>query len=160
MVISLIAAMASNRVIGNRGDIPWKIPTELSRFRSITMGHTVVMGRKTYESIGQVLPGRTNIVLTSNVDYRAPGCILARDLLSAIEVCPQGESELFVCGGEQVYKEALPIAGRIYLSVIHREIAGDVFFPEIPLTKFQRIRSEYHEDIIPYTLSIYERIDY
>ncbi|MCC7212540.1 MAG: dihydrofolate reductase [Candidatus Brocadia sp.] len=159
MVISLIAAMASNRVIGNRGDIPWKIPTELSRFKSITMGHTVIMGRKTYESIGHALPGRINIVLTSNMDYCAPGCVLARDLPSAIEICPQGESEIFVCGGEQVYKEALLIADRIYLSVIHREISGDVFFPEIPFMEFIKIRSEYHEDIIPYTLSIYERID-
>ncbi|TVM00733.1 MAG: dihydrofolate reductase [Candidatus Brocadia sp. WS118] len=158
MVISLIVAMASNRVIGNRGEIPWKIPSELRLFRSITMGHTVVMGRKTYESIGYALPNRTNIVLTSNERYRAPGCILARDLPSAIEVCPEVENELFVCGGEQLYKEALLIADRIYLSVIHREIAGDVFFPEVPLTEFQRIRSEYHEDILPYTLSIYERI--
>ncbi len=158
MVISLIAAMASNRVIGNRGYMPWKIPTELRRFRSITMGHTVVMGRKTYESIGHALPGRTNIVLTSKVDYRATGCIIARDLPSAIKICPEDENEMFVCGGGKLYKEALPIADRIYLSVIHREVEGDVFFPEIPSKKFQEIRSEDYEDILPYTLSIYERV--
>ncbi|OOP55659.1 MAG: hypothetical protein AYP45_13490 [Candidatus Brocadia carolinensis] len=150
--------MASNRVIGNRGCMPWKIPTELRRFRSTTLGHTVVMGRKTYESIGHALPGRTNIVLTSKVNYMAPGCIIARDLPSAIKICPEDENEMFVCGGGQLYKEALSIADRIYLSVIHREIAGDVFFPEVPSKIFQKISSEDHEDILSYTLSIYERV--
>lgn len=158
LVISLIAAMASNRVIGNRGCMPWKIPTELRRFRSTTLGHTVVMGRKTYESIGYALPGRTNIVLTSKVNYQAPGCIIARDLPSAIKICPEDENEMFVCGGGQLYEEALSIADRIYLSVIHREIAGDVFFPEVPSKIFQKISSEDHEDILSYTLSIYERV--
>lgn len=158
LVISLIAAMASNRVIGNRGCMPWKIPTELRRFRSTTLGHTVVMGRKTYESIGYALPGRTNIVLTSKVNYQAPGCIIARDLPSAIKICPEDENEMFVCGGGQLYKEALSIADRIYLSVIHREVAGDVFFPEVPSKIFQKISSEDHEDILSYTLSIYERV--
>lgn len=156
--ISLIAAMASNRVIGNRGRIPWNLPAELRRFRSITMGHTLVMGRKTYESIGYALPGRINIILTGKAGYGAPGCIIARDLASAITICPEDENEMFVCGGEQLYKEAIAIADRIYLSVLHREIAGDVVFPDIPFALFRRIRSENYEDVIPYTLSIYERI--
>ena len=160
MVISLIAAMALNRVIGNRGHVPWKIPGELRKFRSITIGHTVVMGRKTHESIGHSLPQRTNIVLTRQMNYRAPGCVIAKDLLSAIEVCPEDEREVFICGGRELYEEALPIADRIYLSVINKEICGDVFFPEFSLTQFQQIKSEYLEDILPYTFSIYERIDY
>lgn len=159
MVISLIAAMASNRVIGNRGYTPWRIPGDLRRFRNITIGHTLIMGRKTYESIGHSLPRRTNIILTRQTDYNAPGCIIARDLRSAIEICPKDENEVFICGGGQLYKEALPIADRIYLSTVHREIPGDVYFPEFSLTEFKKKKSEYVEDIIPYTFSLYERID-
>lgn len=159
MVISIIAAMASNRVIGNGGYMPWKITGELSRFRNITIGHTVIMGRKTYESIGHSLPQRTNIILTRQTDYRASGCIIARDLPSAIEACPEGENEVFFCGGGQLYEEALPIADRIYLSVIHKEICGDIYFPDFPVTQFRKVKSVYIEDILPYTFSIYERID-
>ena len=159
MVISIIAAMASNRVIGKGGCMPWKIPGELSRFRNITIGHTVIMGRKTYESIGHALPQRTNIILTGQTDYHASGCIIARDLPAAIEVCPDGENEVFLCGGGQLYKEALPIADRLYLSVIHKEVCGDIYFPEFSLTQFRQVKSVYVEDILPYTFLIYERIN-
>lgn len=158
MVISMIAAMASNRVIGKGGYMPWKIPGELRRFRSITIGHTVIMGRKTYESIGHSLPQRTNIILTRQTDYRASGCIIARDLPSAIEVCPDGENEMFFCGGGQLYEEAMPITDRLYLSVIHKEVCGDIYFPEFSSTQFRQVKSVYVEDILPYTFSIYERI--
>lgn len=156
--LSVIVAMSSNRVIGNRGCIPWKIPGELRRFRNITTGHTLIMGRKTYESIGRSLPMRTTIILTRTTDYRAPGCIIAKDLESAIKGCPENESEVFICGGSQVYEEVLPLADRIYLSVIHREITGDVYFPKISSAKFREVTSEYIEDLLPYTFSIYERI--
>ncbi|MBE7445242.1 MAG: dihydrofolate reductase [Planctomycetia bacterium] len=159
MVISIIAAMASNRVIGKGGYMPWKIPGELSRFRNITIGHTVIMGRKTYESIGHSLPQRTNIILTRQRDYRASGCIIARDLMSAIEVCPEGENEVFLCGGGQLYEEALPITDRLYLSVIHKEICGDIYFPEFSLAQFRKVTSVCIEDVFPYTFSIYERIN-
>lgn len=138
--------------------MPWKIPGELRRFRSITIGHTVIMGRKTYESIGHSLPQRTNIILTRQTDYRASGCIIARDLPSAIEVCPDGENEVFFCGGGQLYEEAMPITDRLYLSVIHKEVCGDIYFPEFSSTQFRQVKSVYVEDILPYTFSIYERI--
>ncbi|MDR4509675.1 MAG: dihydrofolate reductase [Candidatus Brocadiaceae bacterium] len=158
MMISLIAAMASNRVIGHKGSIPWTIPGEQHRFKQITLNHTVLMGRKTHESIGHPLPQRTNIVITRQTDYKAPGCIIAEDLLSALEMCPEDEEELFICGGEELYTAALAFADRIYLSVLHREVSGDRYFPEFSLEKFQKVTSEYIRGQDPYTFIIYDRI--
>ena len=158
MLISLIAAMASNRVIGQKGDIPWKIPGEQKMFKEITMGHTVIMGRKTYESLGRPLPGRTNIVITRQIDYPAPGCIIAHDLNGALAACSAEENEAFICGGGQLYHLALPMADKIYLTVLPGEIAGDTYFPEIPEAEFERTRSELIEDVEPYSFYIYERI--
>ncbi|MGD2185200.1 MAG: dihydrofolate reductase [Desulfobacterales bacterium] len=160
MRISLIAAMAKNRVIGRQGEIPWKIPGEQKLFKKITFGHTVIMGRKTYESLGQPLPGRTNIIVTRQTDYRADGCLVVHDLSSAIECCPEVEDEAFICGGGQLYHEALALADRIYLTVIPREIPGDTFFPDISLTEFQIRQSELIKikGVEPYHFYIYERI--
>ena len=157
MLISLIAAMSSNGVIGDKGTIPWKIPGEQKMFKEITLGHAVIMGRKTFESLGRPLPGRTNIVITRQDDYRAPGCTIAHDLASALKVCPPGESEAFICGGGQLYHESFPKADLIYLTVIPREIQGDTYFPEIPETEFQIIKSEYIDGPEPYHFNIYER---
>ena len=113
MILSLIVAMASNRVIGNKGDIPWKIPGEQKMFKEITLGHTVIMGRKTYESLGSPLPERTNIVITRQTNYQAPGCTIGHDLASAIAACARDEEEAFICGGGQLYHESLAIADKI-----------------------------------------------
>ena len=137
MLISSIVAMANNRVIGNRGDSPWKIPGEQKRFKEITLGHTVIMGRKTYESIGRPLPGRTNIVITRQSDYQASGCIVVHDLDSAFQSCPTQENEAFICGGGQLYQASLPVTDRIYLTVLPREVAGDTYFPEISENEFR-----------------------
>jgi dihydrofolate reductase len=158
MLISLIAAMASNRVIGHKGDIPWKIPGEQEMFKEITMDHTVIMGRKTYESLGRPLPGRTNIVITRQADYQAPGCIIAHDLDDALATCSQEENEAFVCGGGQLYHLALPRADKIYLTVLLREIAGDTYFPEISETEFEITQSKLIDSDEPYSFYIYERI--
>ena len=158
MLISLIAAMASNRVIGHKGDIPWKIPGEQKMFKEITMDHTVIMGRKTYESLGRPLPGRTNIVITRQTDYQAPGCIIAHDLDDALAVCSQEENEAFICGGGQLYHLALPMADKIYLTVLPREIAGDTYFPEISEAEFEITTSQFIEVAEPYSFYIYERI--
>ena len=158
MLISLIAAMASNRVIGQKGDIPWKIPGEQKMFKEITMGHTVIMGRKTYESLGPPLPGRTNIVITRQIDYQAPGGIIAHDLDGALAACPTEENEAFICGGGQLYHLALPVADKIYLTVLPREIAGDTYFPEISEAEFEMTKSERIEGVEPYSFYIYERI--
>src|SRR5210317_226327 len=150
MLISLIVAMASNRVIGHQGDIPWKIPGEQKMFKEITLGHVVVMGRKTYESLGRPLPGRTNIVVTRQTDYQAPGCIIAQDLGGAIKSIPTDESEAFIIGGGQLYHEALSMTGRIYLTVIPREIPGDTYFPKIPEDDFEITKSEFIDGMEPY----------
>jgi len=160
MKISLIAAMAKNRVIGRQGDIPWRIPGEQKIFKKITLGHAVIMGRKTFESLEQPLGDRTNIVVTGQKDYRAEGCLVAHDLASAVKCCPADEDEAFICGGGQLYHEALPLADRIYLTVIPREIPGDTYFPDFSLTEFRVIQSELIqvEGVEPYNFFIYERI--
>lgn len=158
MIISAIVAMASNRVIGNRGDIPWKIPGEQKMFKEITMGHTVIMGRKTYESIGRPLPGRTNVVITRQSGYQADGCIVVHDLGNALQSCPADENEAFICGGGQLYREAMPETDRIYLTLLHREVEGDTFFPEIPRDEFKLTRSQHIDGIEPYDFLVYERV--
>ena len=158
MLISLIVAMASNRVIGHQGDIPWKIPGEQRMFKEITLGHVVIMGRKTYESLACPLPERTNIVVTRQTDYHAAGCIIAQDLDGAIKSCPPDESEAFIIGGGQLYHEALSVAVRIYLTVIPREIPGDTFFPEIPEADFEITKSEIINGVEPYHFYIYQRV--
>jgi dihydrofolate reductase len=160
MKISLIAAMAENRVIGRQGAIPWKIPGEQKIFKKITVGHAVIMGRKTFESLDQPLSGRTNIIVTRQLDYEADGCIVAHDLASAIKCCPADEDEAFICGGGQLYQEALSLADRIYLTVIPGDIPGDTYFPEISPVEFRVKKSETvkTEGVEPYNFFIYERI--
>lgn len=160
MKISLIAAMAKNRVIGRQGDIPWKIPGEQKIFKRITLGHAVIMGRKTFESLKQPLPQRTNIIVTRQQDYVAEGCIVAHDLRQALKSCPQGEDEAFIIGGGQLYQAAFAMCDRIYLTVIPRDIDGDTYFPKIPLTEFKVIESETitAAGVEPYEFYIYERI--
>ena len=157
MLISLIVAMSSNRVIGNKGEIPWKIPGEQKMFKKITLGHSVIMGRKTYESVGRPLPGRTNIVVTRQTDYKAPGCTIVHDFDGAIKSCSAEESEAFICGGGQLYRESLSVADRIYLTVIPREVTGDTYFPEIPEGEFAVTKSEIIDRGEPYHFYVYER---
>jgi dihydrofolate reductase len=159
MLISLIAAMAKNRVIGRQGEIPWKIPGEQKIFKKITSGHAVIMGRKTYESIGRPLPGRTNIIVTRQKGYRAEGSIVVHNLADALNHCPQDEDEAFICGGGQLYREAFPLADRIYLTLIPREIRGDTYFPEISAADFRVKESRAIEGVEPYNFYIYERIE-
>jgi dihydrofolate reductase len=157
MRISLIVAMASNRVIGNRGEIPWKIPGEQQMFKKITLGHSVIMGRKTYESLGRPLAGRTNIVITRSNDYPAPGCIVVHSFSAALQSCPDDENEAFICGGGQLYRETLPTADRLYLTVLARQVAGDTYFPEIPAEDFTVVKSEFVNGEQPYHFYIYRR---
>jgi dihydrofolate reductase len=159
MLISLIAAMAENRVIGKQGAIPWKIPGEQKLFKKITLGHAVIMGRKTYESIGRPLPDRTNIIVTRQTDYRADGCIVANNLASAIQCCPEDEDEAFICGGGQLYHEALPQSHRIYLTVIPGKVPGDTYFPEISSVDFRVKESKIIEGVEPYHFYVYERVE-
>ncbi len=157
MLISIIAAMSLNRVIGKNNRIPWHIPREQQRFKQITWGHTIIMGRKTYESIGKTLPGRTNIVITRQKNYSAPGCIIAHSLEQALESCPSDETEAFIIGGEQIFRLALPIVNRIYLTIIQKEFQGNAFFPEFSQTEFKKIQSDYIDAALPYVFLIFER---
>jgi dihydrofolate reductase len=156
MIISIIAAMAENRVIGRGNEMPWEIPSELKRFKETTMGHPVIMGRKTFESIGQPLPGRKNIVITGRQDYSAEGSIIVPDLQAAL-AASAGADEVFVCGGDTVYREAMPLADRIYLTIIDEEFDGDSFFPEIPDDFVEVQRTRVDEDVLPYDMVLYER---
>ena len=155
MLISLIAAMAENRVIGKDGRMPWHLPSDLRRFRRITMGHPVILGRLTYESIGRPFDGRTNIIITSRKDYRVAGAIVVPTLRDALAACT-GADEVFVCGGETIFREAMPLADRIYLTIVHRTYEGDAFFPEIPRDFFEAHREEVQGDP-PSSFIIYER---
>ena len=159
MLISLIVAMASNRVIGDQGDIPWKIPGEQKMFKEITLGHTVIMGRKTFESLDRPLPGRTNIVVTRQTDYKAPGCKIAQDLDRAIKSVAVDESETFIIGGGLLYQETISMADRIYVTLIPREIPGDTYFPKIPEADFEITKSEFMDGPEPYHIYIYERVN-
>lgn len=155
MIISLIAAMAENRVIGRDNAIPWHLPDDLKRFREITMGHTVIMGRKTFESIGKPLAGRKNLIITTNPDYRAEGCIVAHSLRDALVKCADS-GEAFICGGGEIFREALPLASRIYLTVVHDEFDGDTYFPDIP-EDFCEVWRENMEKPIPHSFVLYEK---
>ncbi len=155
MIISLIAAMSENRVIGRHNTIPWRLPDDLKRFREITLGHPVIMGRKTFESIGRPLPGRKNIIVTRNTDYHPEDCIVAHNLREALEECADSE-EVFICGGGEIFREMLPMAERIYLTVIHEEIEGDTFFPTIP-EDFCEVFREKAEAPVPHSFVMYEK---
>jgi dihydrofolate reductase len=156
MIISIIAAMAENRVIGRNNKMPWDLPSDRRRFHAITRGHPVILGRKTMESIGRPLQGRTNIVLTRSHNYAAPGCIIVHDLRSAFAACDKAE-EAFICGGEEIFLETISLADRIYLTVIHRSFEGDAYFPEIP-SCFREVEREEIADMMPYALVLYQRI--
>lgn len=156
--ISLIAAMAQNRVIGRAGAIPWKVPGEQLFFKRTTLGHTVIMGRRTFESIGRPLVGRTNVVISRRTDMRPEGCFMAQSLSGALELCPAGEQEAFIIGGGQLYAAALPITDRIYLTVIPVAVDGDVFFPKIPAAEFVISAAEHVSGPQPYDILIYDRV--
>jgi len=155
MIIALIAAMAENRVIGSGQNIPWDLPDDRKRFREITWGHPVIMGRKTFETLAGPLPGRSTIVLTRNLDFRPGGCLVAHTPDGALALA-EGAAEIFICGGEEIYRDFMPLAARIYLTVVHRDYGGDTFFPEIP-PEFIVVAREFVPESIPHTFLVYER---
>jgi dihydrofolate reductase len=155
MIISIIAAMAENRVIGRENELPWDLPSEHRRFKEITMGHPIIMGRKTFESIGHPLPGRRNIIITTQQGFAPEGCTVVNDLHAAI-TAGEDADEVFICGGEAVFREAMPFANRIYLTIVEEEFDGDAFFPEIP-DDFVEVERKKFDDILPYSMVRYER---
>lgn len=159
MKISIVVAMSENRVIGVENRLPWNIPEDLKRFKKITSGHPIIMGRKTFESIGRILPGRTNIVVTRNRDYRVEGAVVCASLTEALEWAARspGSDEVCVIGGGEIFREALPIVDRIYLTVVQWPFEGDVFFPEFPEADFREVGRERLSDSPPATLRVLER---
>jgi dihydrofolate reductase len=131
MLISAIVAVSENNVIGRDGHLPWHLSQDLKRFRAITSGHSIILGRKNYEDIGRPLPNRTNYVLTRNKDFQAPGCVVCSSLEEAIEAAKaSGETECFIIGGAAVYREAMPLVSKLYYTRVLSQVDGDVFFPE------------------------------
>lgn len=144
MLITIVAAMSRNRVIGIENRLPWRLPMDLRRFRDLTIGKPVIMGRKTFESIGKPLPGRRNIVLTHNPQLVASGCLVAHSLAEALQLAAPAE-EVAIIGGAAVYQEALPLCQRIYLTVIDADFQGDAFFPEQKASEWKECRRDVFE---------------
>ena len=132
MIISLIVAMDEKRGIGKAGKLPWRLSSDLKRFRELTMGHHLIVGRKTFESIGKPLPGRQMIVLTRDTGYTAEGCLTVASIQAALALAKErGETEAFVIGGAEIYSQTLGAADRVYLTQVHAEVDADTFFPEL-----------------------------
>lgn len=139
--ISIIAAVSENRVIGKDNKLLWRIPEDLKRFRELTTGHPIIMGRRTFESIGRFLPDRINIVITSDETFEAEGCIVCHSLEGAIETAKAAEPEkIFIIGGGRVFEQAIGLADKLYLTVVEGEFEGDTFFPDYP--DFKKVVSE------------------
>ncbi len=163
--IAAIAAIGKNRELGSSGKIPWYIPEELKHFKNVTMGHPIIMGRKTHESIGRALPGRANIVITRNPEFKADGCIVVTSVEDAISEANQlkagqplagrhGNEEIFIIGGGEIYKLAWDYIDKLYLTVINKDFEADVFFPDY--SKFDKVISRKDVDTDEYQLSYIE----
>jgi dihydrofolate reductase len=144
MRVSLIAAMAENRVIGVDNRLPWHLPEDLKHFRRLTTGHTVIMGRKNYESIGKPLPQRRNIVVSRRPDFQATGCTVVHSIEEAMTVAGD-EPEVFVIGGAEIYRQTMARADRLFLTLVHANVDGDTFFPELENGHWQETARERHE---------------
>jgi dihydrofolate reductase len=141
--LSIVVAMAQNRVIGVNNTLPWRLPNDLKRFRRITTGHPIIMGRKNFESIGKPLPDRTNIVVTRDRHYTAAGCIVVHSLAQALAAA-RPATDVFVIGGAQIYEQALPAAKRMHLTLVHADVAGDTRFPELDWNVWRIVEREDH----------------
>lgn len=145
MLISFVVAATENNVIGRDNDLPWNLPDDMKFFVKITKGHHILMGRKNLESFGKLLPHRTNIVISTKKDYHFGDAVIKHSIDEGIKYAREnGEEELMIIGGGEIYKQTLPITDRIYLTRIHAEMEGDTFFPELDMNEWKEISSEYH----------------
>jgi dihydrofolate reductase len=145
MIISIIVAIAKNNTIGKDNKLLWHLPNDLKHFKDTTTGHTVIMGRKTYESVGKPLPKRRNIIITRQT-ISIEGCEVVNSIEAALALCT-GEDEVFIVGGAEIYKQALPLTNRVYLTVIDQDFDGDTFFPELnPAEWTERKRENFEPD--------------
>jgi len=158
--ISVIAALARNRVIGIENRLPWRLPEDLAHFKALTLNHPILMGRKTFESLGRPLPGRTNIVITRNANYKPDGCLVADSISGAIALCADVD-EVFFIGGAELYAQAIPLADRLYLTEVDIEAEGDARFPDYDRSAFREVSRERHTrekgDALRFDFVLYER---
>nr|AIA12508.1 Dihydrofolate reductase [uncultured bacterium]AIA12968.1 Dihydrofolate reductase [uncultured bacterium] len=163
MILSAIAAMAQNRVIGKDGTLPWKIPEDFKFFKDKTTGHIMIMGRKTFDSLGGPLPKRLHVVITRQKDYAPEGAIVARSVEHAVELTreilakKEWPEEVFIIGGGQIYEEMLSKTDRIYLTEIHRTFDGDARFPEFSKNEFSEVERSHRDQPVPFDFVTYER---
>jgi dihydrofolate reductase len=161
--VSLIAAIGSNRAIGIDNGLPWRLPADLRRFKALTMGHVLVMGRKTFESVGRPLPGRTTIVVTHRPDYTPPGVEVAHSVEEALaRATRDNPEEIFIAGGEEIFRQTLDRADRLHLTWIEKEFPGDTFFPEFDESAWRLEEREDHEATpetpFAYSFRVYDRV--
>lgn len=142
-MINIIVATSKNRVIGNNNSLIWKLPADLKRFKQITTGNTVVMGRKTYESIGKPLPNRRNIIITRDTNYLVDNCEIVNSLEEALMLC---NNDCFIIGGGEIYKQSIDIADKIYLTLVQEDFEGDTYFPEIGKEWTKVFREDFEPD--------------
>jgi dihydrofolate reductase len=163
MIISQIVAASLNNVIGKDNGLPWHMPTDMAYFKNKTWGHHIVTGRRNYEVEGKALPGRVNIVLTRNLDYQISDGVVVNKLEEAIDIAHNsGEKELFIVGGEEIYKLAMPVTDRIYLTRIHVEVDGDTYYPELDMKTWKEVsidrRKADEKNPYDYDFLVYERL--
>jgi dihydrofolate reductase len=145
MTVSIIAAISKNYAIGKDNRLIWHLPADLKLFKSLTTGHCIIMGRKNYESIGRPLPNRTNIIISRNKDLKVEGCISVNSLDNAIKLAKEkNETEAFIIGGGEIYKQALPVTDKMYISWIGEQFEADVFFPQINFSEWKLVKQENH----------------
>lgn len=166
MKVALIAAYAQNRVVGINNSLPWHLPEDLKYFKRTTSGKAIIMGRKTYDSIGRPLPNRTNIVVTRNADFTAEGVVVVNSLEAAIKHAESvneinGVDEVMIIGGAAIYEASLPMADRLYLTHVHAEVEGDAYFPEVDMSDWNEIdREDFSKDgpnPYDYSFAIYDK---
>lgn len=159
--ISLIVAMSRNRVIGRDNRLPWHLPDDLRRFKQITLGHHIVMGRKTWESINRLLPGRTTVIVSRDPKFAVEGAVVVGSIEHAVQLA-RDDSEVFIIGGAEIFRLALTIAERLYLTTIDADVEGDTLMPPIDFGAWRRIEAESHPvsdtNPLPWTFAIYERV--
>lgn len=141
--LSIIVAVAHERVIGVNNTLPWHLPEDLKRFKALTMGHHIIMGRKTYDSLGRLLPGRTTVIVTRNKNYKVEGALVAHSLEAAIALCGN-DSEVFLIGGAELYQDGLKLAHKLYITEIELDVVGDAFFPILKSSEWLEIARETH----------------
>jgi len=161
VILSQIAACSSNRVIGKDNHLPWNIPEDWKFFKDKTTGKCLIMGRKTFESLGKPLPNRLNVVITRDSQYKAPGAVVVPNIEAAIAHCEklidQYGEEIFIGGGAEIYRQTLKIVDRIYLTVIHQEFEGDAFFPELDKNQWKEVERRDRAEPIPFSFLTYEK---